>query len=289
MTNRDPRPEHRVGDTLRRSWGMFASRFGALFLGFFVMTLIINIASGVTFGLAAIVITGPFWLGLCTMALAAVRNDEVRVGDVFSGFNQFLQALGLWFLIFVFALVGTLLFLLPAIILGVVSVTNNLWPLFVIVVSIGGTLCMAPGCVVAVLYAPAFFFVSDQDLGIWDAMEASRKMVANNLGRWVSLWLGLSAVGILVVFLGLLLALGVVMLLTWTMGLLAGMLIGVMLAVILIGLPSFLVTPWMLVALALAYEREQSALAPILPAQAMPPPLGGAEPPPLGSPQAPMR
>jgi uncharacterized membrane protein len=89
------------------------------------------------------------------------------------------------------------------------------------------TLLLVPVCVVVFLYSPAFFILFDGETDALRAMAASRRMVWNNAGRWLGLWAVLSLLHV------------------------AGLLL------CCVGI--YVATPWMVVILAMAYEREKQA------------------------------
>lgn len=88
----------------------------------FVMVLII-FALGVacTFipfigGIASFIITPAFGLSLCMVYLKLANNEDISVGNVFSGFNKTGRALWLNILIAIFTFLWTCLLIIPGII-----------------------------------------------------------------------------------------------------------------------------------------------------------------------------
>jgi uncharacterized membrane protein len=68
--------------------------------------------------LIALIIAGPFALGLCSFLIKMVRSEHAALSNIFDGFKNFVPALILYLLILVFTLLWTLLFFIPGIIAG---------------------------------------------------------------------------------------------------------------------------------------------------------------------------
>lgn len=64
----------------------------------------------------AILVSGSFTLGYTGYCLNLFRNKEISTGQVFSGFERFLKALGLYIVTAVFVVLWSLLFIVPGII-----------------------------------------------------------------------------------------------------------------------------------------------------------------------------
>jgi uncharacterized membrane protein len=69
--------------------------------------------------LASMVITGPLQLGITIVFLTLVRGGVPEVGQMFSGFNRFGKALGVWFFTTLFTLLWMLLLIIPGIIAAI--------------------------------------------------------------------------------------------------------------------------------------------------------------------------
>ena len=67
-------------------------------------------------GIAAFIITPAFSLSICMVYLKLTKNEEIVVGDVFTGFNATGKAVWLNILIAVFTFLWSLLLLVPGII-----------------------------------------------------------------------------------------------------------------------------------------------------------------------------
>jgi uncharacterized membrane protein len=210
---------------LKRSWDIFVSRFGPLFVAHLVFNLVVSSAASALCGVGGVILAGPLWYGLCRMALCAVRDEPTPYEDMFAGFRVFWPTFLVGAIMTLFAAAGAVVILAPTAAIASRAFVQRAETFFVLSTSVGGTLSLIPTCVVLVLYAPAFFFIHDRGLDARSAMEASRRMVCRNPGCWLRLWAGLSV-------------LHLAGLLTCCLGL-------------------FIATPWMVVALALAYEHER--------------------------------
>lgn len=122
-----------------------------LSVGVFAVLTVINAgASYVPF--SALVIAGPFALGLSVFILALARKGEVVFEMLFSGFKRFGTALAADLLMKLFIL---------------------LWSLLLIV----------PGVLAALSYSMTFFIIRDDpSVGAREAIRRSRRMMAGN--RW---------------------------------------------------------------------------------------------------------
>lgn len=65
------------------------------------------------------IITGPLTVGISLVFLNIARGYQADVGQMFEGFKIFGQALAAYFLILVFTILWTLLFIIPGIIAGI--------------------------------------------------------------------------------------------------------------------------------------------------------------------------
>lgn len=125
----------------------------------------------------------PFVGGIVVMCLKQIQGREVGFGDLFSVFNK------------------TLPLFLAAILIN-------------IMVSIGFVLLILPGIYLGVCYLMVVPLIIDRDLGVWEAMEASRKAITK---RWFSVF-GLYLLLFLIMFISMI-PLGIGLL--WTIPLMA--------------------------------------------------------------------
>ena len=199
-------------------WRVFTDRFALLFFGHLLVNLVIGSGPGVF-------VAGPFWFGLSAVALLAVRGLPATIDDLFSGFRRFVPTLLVGLLMLAMITVAGLAIAVPTLLLAMAAFAAGSTPLFSITLSVGLTLSLLPCCAVLFLYAPAYFILFDGETDALRAMQASRRMVWANAGQWLNVWVALSLLHVA----GLLLCC-----------------VGV-----------YLVTPWMVVVLAMAYEQEK--------------------------------
>lgn len=124
---------------------------------------------GILFGAAAIIfaitsavgIVSPiFSFSLVMIFLNLTKGEKPKVTDVFNGFNYFLKAFGLYFMMGLFAVLWTLLFIIPGIVKSL-------------------SYSMAP-----------YIMAENPDIGIFDAIKQSRTMMHGH--KWEYFVLGLS-------------------------------------------------------------------------------------------------
>lgn len=107
--NRDLMREAR--EALRNRWGLAV---GAVLLYWLVSFAAGAIPyAGVVTGM---ILSGPLSVGFCVFFLALARRREPAVGQLFDGFKSFGTAIGAYFLMILFILLWTLLFIIPGII-----------------------------------------------------------------------------------------------------------------------------------------------------------------------------
>jgi uncharacterized membrane protein len=155
-------PQWEIGQLFSEGWRLLQDNLALLLGGFLIMALVIAAANSASMGLASLVLSGPFALGLFTLALKLLRGEEADFNVLLSGFKRFLPAFLANLLITVFSVIGTLL-------------------------------CIIPGLFVGLIYMLTYLYMHDKELDFWPAMEASRKTVMDNLGKWIVLWLVLLA------------------------------------------------------------------------------------------------
>jgi uncharacterized membrane protein len=214
------KPAFPLGEMVSAAWRVFTDHFMLLFFGHLLINLILSSGPGV-------LVVGPLWYGLCAVALLVVRGLPAKIDDLFSGFRIFPPTFVVGLLMIAFIVGGCLLLLVPAMLLSLLAWSTQSVPLFVVTLSVGMTLSLVPICVVLFLYTPAFFIMFDGEKDALRAMTASRRMVWDNAGQWLRLWAALSLLHV------------------------AGLLL------CCVGM--YVVTPWMVVVLAMGYEREKRA------------------------------
>ncbi|MGH7249751.1 MAG: DUF975 family protein [Minisyncoccia bacterium] len=105
------------------------------------------------------IISGPFVLGLAIFWLNLSRKNNVKMEMMFSGFNDFGKALGLYALMVLFIF---------------------LWFLLLII----------PGIMAALSYSMAFFIMADnKEIGVREALKQSKKIMYGNKWKFFCLCL----------------------------------------------------------------------------------------------------
>ncbi len=153
------------------------------------------VASLASFTIAIISsIVGVFLgIGQTQIYLRLLRGQSAHVGDLFGGGSRFLPTLGLSIL-------------------------------FGLAVAVGTMLCIIPGLVVAILYWPSYYLVVDNKAKVIDSFSQALQVGKANIGTTILLFLlgmGITILGLLACFVGLLFALPLVGLL-WTAAYLGG-------------------------------------------------------------------
>lgn len=105
-----------------------------------------------------VILGGAFALGFAIMASAGISGNRVLLRDFLEGFDRYASATMVNILVTLFGAVGLMLFVLP---------------MFLVIV----------------LYMPVYFYIHDQEMVAWQAMEASRRRVQSNLLQWCLLGL----------------------------------------------------------------------------------------------------
>ena len=101
-----------------RALGNLNIGWGNPILAFFLVGLISQLSSFVPFigSIIALIIVGPLALGSATFSLQFSKNENPKVSTVFSGFNNFGNALGTYILMRLIVFAFTLLLIIPGII-----------------------------------------------------------------------------------------------------------------------------------------------------------------------------
>ncbi len=152
-----------IKSLLYRGFGLFWERKGLLVSAYLIVLTILLCGNFVFFWVGGNVLLGPFNLGIYKMSLATVRNQDTDIFDILAGFEHFLPAFIANILIHIAAFFASWLLLIP-------------------------------GLLVFLTYAPMYFFILEEDMGFWDAMEASRKMTWGNKKLWLTLGAAILAI-----------------------------------------------------------------------------------------------
>ena len=137
-----------MGKWLSEGWRLIFEDIGLYLLVALVYILIIAILSGTAIG--QFIVLGPLTVGFFYILYRKLHGKETQLGDLGKGFNFFAAAV----------------------------ISNILISIFV---AIGFALCIIPGFVVLALYMFTPLYIFDKKLDFWQAMEASRKLVAKHV------------------------------------------------------------------------------------------------------------
>jgi len=150
---------------LRGQWG--------LAIGFTVLLCLLQMGAGclpLVGPIASLVLTGPFTLSGIIFFLALTRRGKPRLDMLFSGFNNFVNALGAYILVQIFVILWMLLFIIP-------------------------------GIIAAYRYALTFYLLADDpNLGPLEAIRKSKALMKGHKGRLFCLGLRFIGWAILCIF-----------------------------------------------------------------------------------------
>lgn len=114
------------------------------------------------------VLIGPLAGGWALMTINALRRPDKRIelGDMFAALNQFFSLAGLFYLTFLPILIGTML-------------------------------CLVPGVILMTVWLFAFFLMVDRQEGVFSSLSTSRQLVMRSgFGNYVLLVIIVSAISI---------------------------------------------------------------------------------------------
>lgn len=152
---------HMALATLKGKWGLAV---GTYLLYYLIISAIQT--PGQYFpaaGIASLILSGPFALGLAYFTLTFSRGKEAKLSMIFLGFNRFGISLGAYLLMVVFTL---------------------LWSLLLII----------PGIIAAISYSMTFFILADDGtIGAMAAIDKSKQMMYGY--KWKYFCLGLRFIG----------------------------------------------------------------------------------------------
>jgi hypothetical protein len=128
-----------IGRLFERGWRLFARDVAAYVIG----ALLVGVLSIITIG----ILYGPLSAGMFAIAVRRVRhNRTAEIGDVFVGFEHFWRYLA-----------GALL--------------------LAILIGIGLIFLIVPGLLLAAIWMYTFPLMVDRNMGVFDAMSESRRLV----------------------------------------------------------------------------------------------------------------
>ena len=128
-----------AGRWIGEGWDLVKADLG----NYAVLTLLFGLLSGVP------LIGGSLIAGFHIFSIKKLERRHAQIGDLFQGFNYFVHALIASLIIGFFVFVGTLLLIIP-------------------------------GLIVAAMYKFTYLFIVDKRMEFWDAMKASHAVVKND-------------------------------------------------------------------------------------------------------------
>lgn len=155
-----------AGRWIGEGWALVKADLG----NYILLALIFAVLSGVP------LIQGPLIAGFHIFTMKKLMGRNAELGDLFTGFNFFVPALVASLLIGLFTFAGTLLLIIP-------------------------------GLVVAAMYKFTYLFIVDKRMDFWPAMQASHAVVKNDyfgFTMFVILAFLVNLLGVLCCFVGLL-------------------------------------------------------------------------------------
>ena len=157
-----PLREVTIGKWIGEGWEMVKSDFWNFVLVSLLFYLIANACS--------LILMGPMMCSYFYIIFQKMRGKKIDIGDIAKGFSFFLPAFLANLVISVFTGVGLIL-------------------------------CIIPGLMISAMYSFVYPLIIERNLGFWDAMEESRKII------WPHIWgfLLFEIVGLLIVIAGFLL------------------------------------------------------------------------------------
>jgi len=148
-----------IGKVLERGWKLFVKDAVPYIVGALVLGLLTIVTVGILFG--------PLAAGLYVMAVRRVRQNRVaEIGDVFWGLAHFWRFFG------------------AALLLA-------------LLIAIGFVFLIVPGLLLATMWIYVFPLMVDRDIGVFEAMAESRRLVReNDFGQHFVMLLLLAALSI---------------------------------------------------------------------------------------------
>jgi uncharacterized membrane protein len=147
-----------TGRWISAGWHMVTADLGNFMLVSLIFVLVNSLASIVT--------QGPLQVGFHLYCTKKLFNKRFEIGDLFKGFDYFLPAFVAALLIGCFVFAGTLL-------------------------------CIIPGLVVASMYKFTYLFIFDKRMNFWPAMQASHDVVKNDYFGFTIFLLAMAGINIL--------------------------------------------------------------------------------------------
>jgi len=139
-------------------------------------------------GIYAILVSGAFALGITIFFLALFRKQEVRVSDIFLGFECFGKALGLLLyqalFIILWSLIGIVVIVLGAVIMSF-SFAGGM-----ILCAVGFVVAVVLAVIASIKYGQSYYVMADNpDKSIKDCVNISKIMMKGNKAKYFFLTL----------------------------------------------------------------------------------------------------
>lgn len=180
----------KIREALSEAWNNLKGYKRKIWLGLLIYMAVIFVAQLATSFLFAsspvllilsqqliqLLIGMPLFAGLYIMSIKRSVDVPVEVGDVFSCFNKTLKIVGTSIFMYVLIFIGFLLLVLP-------------------------------GIYLMVAYMMAIPLVAEKDIGIWEALELSRKAITK---RWFKFFFFLMVIGFILMVAALPLLIGLI-------------------------------------------------------------------------------
>ena len=147
-----------VGSWIGQGWQLVKADIGT----FFLVALVFSILNG----FVPLILQGPLMAGFHLFCAKKILGRRAEFADLFTGFNFFVPALVASLIISVFTFAGTLL-------------------------------CIIPGLVVAAMYKFTYLFIVDKRMDFWPAMQASHAIVKQDYFGFTMFLLVLALINIL--------------------------------------------------------------------------------------------
>ncbi len=129
-------PDLSVGYLFGRGWEAFKEHLGVLVGAFVVLVLLNSLLNdlgrdGISgldglLSLASLAVSGPLTAGMYWMGLKAVRREPVEFRDLFSGFEVFGRAAGVYILMMLAVIVGLIFLIVLGVVLSFITLAGLL-------------------------------------------------------------------------------------------------------------------------------------------------------------------
>ncbi len=107
-------------DFRKRAWSVLNGKWGTMIVIWLIVSLILGACGGLSWlgvgAIAALLVTGPFNLGVASANLKLARGANVEISDAFGGFQNFADSFLLYLLNSIFTALWSLLLIIPGII-----------------------------------------------------------------------------------------------------------------------------------------------------------------------------